>query len=38
METLKSALSLLTPNCWMASVDLVSAYYSVPIAKEDRKI
>lgn len=37
MDTLKIALNLITPNCWMASVDLVSAYYSVPIAKEDRK-
>lgn len=37
METLKSALTLLTPGCFMASIDLVSAYYSVPIAEEHQK-
>lgn len=37
METLKTALSLISNGCWMASIDLVSAYYSVPIAEEDRK-
>lgn len=37
METLKSALSLITQGCWLASVDLVSAYYSVPIAEEHMK-
>ena len=37
METLKSALNLVTKNCWMASIDLVSAYYCVPIAREHRK-
>lgn len=37
METLNSALTLITQNCWMASVDLVSVYYSVPIAREHQK-
>ncbi|GFO11366.1 transposon ty3-i Gag-Pol polyprotein [Plakobranchus ocellatus] len=37
METLKCALNLVTPQCWLASVDLVSAYYSVPIERSDRK-
>lgn len=34
MDTLQSAM---TPNCYMASVDLQDAYYSVPIHKEDQK-
>ena len=37
MESLKSALNLVTKNCWMASIDLVSAYYCVPTAREHRK-
>lgn len=37
METLSTALELLEPNMFMASVDLKDAYYSVPIAKSDRK-
>lgn len=37
METFKSALSLISPCCFMASIDLVSAYYSVPIRARDRK-
>ena len=37
METLKPALNPVTKNCWMASIDLVSAYYCVPIAREHRK-
>ena len=37
MESLQSALQLVTPNCFMTSVDLKDAYYSVPIAQEDMK-
>lgn len=37
METLASTLRLVTKNCFMASIDLKDAYYSVPVAKEDRK-
>lgn len=37
METLKSAVTLITPECWMASIHLVFAYYSVPIAKSHMK-
>ena len=37
MDTLQSAIRLMTPNCFMASVDLQDAYYSVPIHKEDQK-
>ena len=28
MESILSILSLVTPNCWMASVDLKDAYHS----------
>jgi len=31
MESLTSAILLMTPGCYMASVDLQDAYYSVPI-------
>ena len=31
METIHSILAMITPNCWMASVDLKDAYYSVRI-------
>ena len=37
MDTLWSAVRLMTPNCFMASLDLKDAYYSVPIAEEHRK-
>ena len=32
MDTLQSVINLMTPNCFMASVDLKEAYYSVPVA------
>ena len=37
MESLMSAVKLMVPNCFMASVDLKDAYYSVPVATEHRK-
>ena len=37
METLQSAIKLMRPGCYMASVDLKDAYYTVPIAPEHRK-
>ena len=37
MDTIQTALKLMRPGCFMASVDLKDAYYSVPVAKEDRK-
>jgi len=37
MDTLQSVISLITPNCYMASVDLKDAYYCVPIAVSDQK-
>ena len=37
METIKSILTLVTPNCYMAKVDVKDAYYSVPILPEHQK-
>ena len=37
MDTLRSAVRLMTPNCFMASIDLKDAYYIVSIAEEHRK-
>ena len=37
MDTLKSALALMRPQCYMASIDLKHAYYSVPIDSEHQK-
>ena len=37
MDTLKSALALMRPPCYMASIDLKHAYYSVPIHCEHQK-
>ena len=37
METLEIALTLITPGCFMGSLDLKDAYYCVPICEEHRK-
>ena len=37
METFNKALTLITPNCYMASIDIYHAYFSVPIASQDQK-
>ena len=37
MDTIQTALKLMRPGSFMTSVDLKDAYYSVPVAKEDRK-
>jgi len=37
MDTLNTALNLLTKDCFCASIDLADAYYSVNIAQEHRK-
>ena len=37
MDTLNVITNLLSKNCYMASVDLKDAYYSIPIAKQHRK-
>ena len=37
MDTLQSAINLMTPNCFMASLDWKDAYYSVPVSPEFQK-
>jgi hypothetical protein len=37
METLESIITLMTPNCFMCSLDLKDAYYSVPVSLEHQK-
>ena len=37
MDTFQTAVKFIRPGCFMASVDLRDAYYSIPIASEDRK-
>ena len=37
METLTAALLLMSPHCFMASIDLTDAYYSVNVSKAHRK-
>ena len=37
MDTIHTAVEMMTPGCYMSSVDLKSAYYSVAIAPSDQK-
>ena len=37
MDTLAAILNLITPGCYMASIFLKHAYYTILIAKEQRK-
>lgn len=37
MDTLQTAVTLMSKNCYMASIDLKDAYFSVPIASSSRK-
>ena len=37
MESFSTVVNMVKPNCFMASVDLKDAYYSVPIALEHQK-
>lgn len=37
IETLDMALRSMRKNCWFASVDLADAFYSIPVAKSNRK-
>lgn len=37
METIYTVLSMITPSCFMASVDLKDAYYSIKIKEEHQK-
>ena len=36
-ESLRDALQMITPGMWMASIDLWSAYYTIPVHPDDRK-
>ena len=38
VDTLWSVIKLMTPNCFMASVDLKDAYYSVPVSPASQKL
>ena len=38
MSTLKSAINLLSKDCYMASIDWKDAHFCVPICKEHRKL
>ena len=38
MESLQSAVNLMTKNCFMGSVDLKDAYYSVPVNRQFWKL
>ena len=37
MDCIQTIAKLVTPSCFMASLDLKDAYYSLPIRKADRK-
>ena len=37
MATLKDVLNLISPNCYMASLDIENAYFSVPINESHKK-
>ena len=37
MESIQSVITMVTPNCFMASIDIKDAYHSVPITSEHRK-
>ena len=37
MDTLETAIMLMTPGCFRTSIDLKGAYYSVPMALEHQK-
>ena len=37
MDTIEMAVRLITPNCFMAFVDLKDAHYTVPVAEEHQK-
>ena len=37
MDTLEAVIKMMTPGCFMTSIDLRDAYYSLPIVPADRK-
>ena len=36
METLKSVLTLVTPNCYFGTLDIKDAYYSIPVSRDSQ--
>ena len=38
MDTLYSAIAMMRTNCYMASIDLEKAYYSIPIHEDDQSL
>ena len=37
MESIKQVIAMIQPGCWMASIDLKDAYYSVSVNRNCRK-
>ena len=37
MDTVWTAINMMKPNCFMASIDLKGAYYSIPICQDHQK-
>ena len=37
MHSIATATEMMRPDCWLASIDLKDAYYSVPVCLPDRK-
>ena len=37
MDSLQTIIKLVTPNCFMTSIDIKNAYYPIPVKSEDRK-
>ena len=37
LDTLEKAIKLITPGCYMSSLDLKDAYYSIPMASEQQR-
>ena len=38
MYTLWTVVRMMKPNCYMASIDIKDAYYSVPVSDSDKNI
>ena len=37
MDTIETVINLMLPNCFMGSIDLANAYFSIPVAIEHRR-
>ena len=37
MDTIETVINLMRPNCFMGSIDLANAYFSIPVAIEHRR-